>query len=644
MSYLLIPLGGLGVRFKELGYSHPKPLINVLGKPIITWLLDNLNLENIIKIIIPYNKELHKYNFEDLLKKRYPNYNFEFVCMESNTGGATETVLITLNKLELFDKPILLLDGDNFYNVDIINKWEGSNKIFVFNDNSKDPIYSYIITSDNTVLDIVEKEKVSNYACTGAYGFNSVELLKKYCDFVVKNNIRNKNEFYISTTISTMIKQEQIHFDYCIIDKKDYICLGTPLQLRLFCNNYPKVNALTQKLMIKPMRYCFDLDNTLVTFPSKPGDYTTVRPIHSNINFLRYLKKFGHTIIIYTARKMNSSNGNIGKVNKDIGKITFDTLDKFNIPYDEIYFGKPYADYYIDDLAVNPYLSLEKELGFYQNNIDPREFNLVTKTSVDIIEKKSDKSLNGEVYYYNNIHKNVKDLFPIMFNYDNINYKWYNLEYIEGIPISKLYISQELTINQFDNIINSIKRLHDIKNESDFDMNKYSIGIDIYDNYTNKMSKRYKNYDYSIFQFSKEIFEDIVSKLEIYKKNNIAKISVIHGDPVFTNILINNYGKIKFIDMRGKIGDKLTIIGDELYDWSKIYQSLIGYDEILENKTISSDYKKKIISHFENKINELYGKEYLDWIKIITKSLLFSLIPLHNNQNCVKFFNLINQF
>ena len=56
-----------------------------------------------------------------------------------------------------------------------------------------------------------------------------------------------------------------------------------------------------------------------------------------------------------------------------IGKITFDTLDKYDIPYDEIYFGKPYADYYIDDLAINCYDELEKKLGFYQMNF-PKYF------------------------------------------------------------------------------------------------------------------------------------------------------------------------------------------------------------------------------------------------------------------------------
>ena len=57
------------------------------------------------------------------------------------------------------------------------------------------------------------------------------------------------------------------------------------------------------------------------------------------------------------------------------------TLEKFNIPYDEIYFGKPYAHVYIDDLAVNCYDDLEKELGFYTDNISPRDFNEIKSSN-----------------------------------------------------------------------------------------------------------------------------------------------------------------------------------------------------------------------------------------------------------------------
>lgn len=55
---LLIPIGGIGKRFKDAGYKYPKPLVNVMGKPILYWLLDSIDISNVDLIYIPYNNEL----------------------------------------------------------------------------------------------------------------------------------------------------------------------------------------------------------------------------------------------------------------------------------------------------------------------------------------------------------------------------------------------------------------------------------------------------------------------------------------------------------------------------------------------------------------------------------------------------------
>ena len=94
--------------------------------------------------------------------------------------------------------------------------------------------------------------------------------------------------------------------------------------------------------------------------------------------------------------------------------------------------------------------------------------------------------------------------------------------------------------------------------------------------------------------------------------------------------------------MRGYLDNDYTIFGDIMYDYGKIYQSLIGYDEILLNKKISNNYRLELITLFFDFIKENYGEVYIDIIKMITNSLLFSLIPLHANEKCIDFYNLIN--
>lgn len=630
---IIIPLGGLGNRFKNSGYLMPKPLINVMGKPIIYWLLDNLVLTQIEYIYIPYNKELKKYRFEEQLKKDFSQIKFKFLCLEYPTRGAAETIKIALDNLkENDDKNIMCIDSDNFYTEDFLSSWDGNNTVLTFEDNFNEPIFSYVKTNDsNLLIDIKEKNKISNNACCGVYAFKSKNKLLETCNYIISNNIMDKNEFYMSIVVKQYLNQKEIFYNKHI-NKKNYFCLGTPLQVKMFCDN---VNNKKSQIMFPKKRYCFNLDNTLVTFPIINDDYSTVEPIYNNIEILKYLKKLGHIIIIYTARNIKTHNSNQGKALASIGKITFETLEKFDIPFDEIYFGKPQADYYIDDLAISSFENLEKELGFHKTEIDPRIHNIIEETNNFTIIKKSD-DLSGEIYYYQNIPKEIKNLFPKIINF-NVDNKQYEIEKINGISISKLYLATELTTNNFKNIICCIKKIQkcNVQNINN---------IDIYTNYSQKIKMRYDQYDYSRFSESNIIYNNLIEKLDLYQKNNKGKISVIHGDPVFTNILMNKYSQIKFIDMRGKLGKNLSIYGDWLYDWAKLYQSLIGYDEILDNIDLDLTYKNNMINFFKNEFINSYSTEDFENLKLITKSLLFSLIPLHNNKKCFKYYELINSY
>ena len=259
---ILIPLGGTGQRFKKEGYTLPKALIKVNGKEIIFHLLDNLNINSKIShIYIPYNIEYAEYDFENLLKKRYPKYKFKFMILEQKTRGAAETIYKAIQNLyssqirypinhtqmkEMFDKPILCLDSDNFYTNDIIDLWNGENIVFTFLSKDTNPIFSYLKTDDNeNIIQIVEKQKISDKACTGAYGFKSYYDLMDYCGYIINNNITQKGEFYTSGVINYMLKKEK--GKNITIDNKYYHSLGTPEQVKLY-----------------EYAFLFDLDGTLV--------------------------------------------------------------------------------------------------------------------------------------------------------------------------------------------------------------------------------------------------------------------------------------------------------------------------------------------------------------------------------------------
>ena len=100
------------------------------------------------------------------------------------------------------------------------------------------------------------------------------------------------------------------------------------------------------------MRIVIDLDGTICYIKKPDESYSDLEPIPGSVQKIKELRSLGHYIIILTARNMATCESNQGKVMKNIGKITLDWLEKYDVEYDEIYFGKPNAEIYIDDRAL----------------------------------------------------------------------------------------------------------------------------------------------------------------------------------------------------------------------------------------------------------------------------------------------------
>lgn len=97
------------------------------------------------------------------------------------------------------------------------------------------------------------------------------------------------------------------------------------------------------------MRICLDLDGVLCEIRRPDQTYADVAPLEGAAEKVRQLRNAGHTVIIHTARHMNTTRGNVGLVLARQGRVTLEWLDRHGFEYDEIHFGKPYADIYVDD-------------------------------------------------------------------------------------------------------------------------------------------------------------------------------------------------------------------------------------------------------------------------------------------------------
>lgn len=100
------------------------------------------------------------------------------------------------------------------------------------------------------------------------------------------------------------------------------------------------------------MRICIDIDGTICKNKKDDQSYIDVDPIENAVKSIQNYKENGHYIILYTSRGMKTYNNSIGRITAINGPILIEWLKKHNIPYDEIIFGKPLADIYIDDKAI----------------------------------------------------------------------------------------------------------------------------------------------------------------------------------------------------------------------------------------------------------------------------------------------------
>jgi hypothetical protein len=103
--------------------------------------------------------------------------------------------------------------------------------------------------------------------------------------------------------------------------------------------------------------FVFDIDGTICPIKKKEEKYEDLVPYASVVEKIRFYHEAGAKIVLFTSRNMNSYGGNLGLINKNTARILTEWLDKWNIPYDEIFYGKPWPGhkgFYVDDRSVRP--------------------------------------------------------------------------------------------------------------------------------------------------------------------------------------------------------------------------------------------------------------------------------------------------
>lgn len=132
-------------------------------------------------------------------------------------------------------------------------------------------------------------------------------------------------------------------------------------------------------------RIVLDIDGTIAQI-SELKDYKNSKLNFKIVDRIKEFKNLGFTIILYTSRNMNTYNNNLGKINANTAPLLIEWLHKNDVPYDEIYYGKPWCGndgFYVDDKAIRPDEFINKsydeiiELTSKKNKVDEQKPEII---------------------------------------------------------------------------------------------------------------------------------------------------------------------------------------------------------------------------------------------------------------------------
>ena len=228
---IVIPMAGAGSRFAKVGYTFPKPLISVHGDPMISVVVQNLNLKG-QHIFCVQKSHCEKYELEALLNHLAPGC--KIIKLDGVTQGAAETVLLAKEYIDN-DEPLVIVNADQYIECDLqkildeFNKHDGGMLTF----RSTHPKNSFAKIKDDVVIEVAEKKPISEDATVGLYHWKTGKDYVKYAEQMINKNIRTNNEFYVCPV-----------YNEAIADNKKFIArpvdrmypIGTPEDLDYFLN------------------------------------------------------------------------------------------------------------------------------------------------------------------------------------------------------------------------------------------------------------------------------------------------------------------------------------------------------------------------------------------------------------------------
>lgn len=231
---ILIPMAGEGSRFAKEGYTFPKPLIDVSGKPMIQVVTENLDFDATY-IFLVRKQHLEKYSGLRTTLDRITNGKFKVVEVDGLTEGAACTTLLAKDLID-DDEELLIANSDqvieysaeNFKLLKSLTPADG----IIFTFNALHPKWSFVrVNSRGVISELQEKNPISNIATCGIYWYRKGSDYVRYAEQMIQKNIRVNGEFYVAPVYNEYISDGKMLIPFYVSKMHG---IGTPEDLNTY--------------------------------------------------------------------------------------------------------------------------------------------------------------------------------------------------------------------------------------------------------------------------------------------------------------------------------------------------------------------------------------------------------------------------
>jgi dTDP-glucose pyrophosphorylase len=229
---IVIPMAGLGTRFSNAGYTTPKPLIDIEGKPMIQQAVETLGFEGRYIFIIQR---------DELIKKSISNLipNSEIIEIDYTTEGPASSALLAKEFINN-DNELIIANCDQimWWDADAVIKqiraMQYDGVIVTYHETTPKNSYAKI-NRKGRVTKLAEKQVISNISLNGIHYWKTGKFFIESVEKMIEKNIRFNNEFYVAPTYNQMIENGQLVGIYHIPNEV-HNAVGTPEDLNLYFN------------------------------------------------------------------------------------------------------------------------------------------------------------------------------------------------------------------------------------------------------------------------------------------------------------------------------------------------------------------------------------------------------------------------